>query len=92
MSEQAGGWVIPGDASDIPDISFAVGNSDTFFTISGQDLMFADNGDGTVFGAIQSRGDIDQDILGDVFLKRVFAVFDQTPGQPRIGFSQRPLV
>lgn len=91
MDERAGGWVIPSDATDIPDISFAVGNSRTFFTISGQDLLFADVGDGTVFGAIQSRGQIDQDILGDVFLKRVFAVFDQTPDQPRIGFSQRPL-
>ncbi|KZW03890.1 acid protease [Exidia glandulosa HHB12029] len=92
LDNTQGGWVIPSDATNIPEISFAVGTSDTFFTIAGEDLMFADVGNGTFFGAIQSRGQMDQDILGDVFLKRVFTVFDQTPDQPRIGFSQRPIV
>lgn len=102
------GWLLP--TSSRPDnVSFAVGQS--FFTISGEDLKFADAGKGMSFGAIQSRGQNKQDIFGDVrayldiilifpdclrsiikvFLKRVYAVFDQTPGHPRLGLGQRSL-
>ena len=100
------GWILPA-ASRPSNISFAVGK--TFYTISGEDLKFADAGHGMSFGAIQSRGQNKQDIFGDVnrcrltllfvllsatvqvFLKRVYAVFDQTPGHPRLGLGQRTL-
>jgi hypothetical protein len=90
LDNSAGGYVLPTDSTP-PNISFAVGTADNIFTIAGEDLKFADAGNGMSFGAIQSRGQNPQDILGDVCLKRVYAVFDQTPNNPRIGFGQRLL-
>jgi len=90
LNNSAGGWVVPSSASsNLPTIGFSVAG--TIYNIAPGDLLFSDNGDGTYFGAIQSRGQNPQDILGDVFLKRVYAVFDQTTGSPRIGFGQRDL-
>ncbi len=57
------GWTLPSNAN-CPDIAFSVGGK--FFAISGEDLKFADAGNGMSFGAIQSRGSNRQDILGDV--------------------------
>jgi hypothetical protein len=37
-------------------------------------LSFADAGSGMVYGGIQSRGDMTFDILGDTFLKGIYAV------------------
>ena len=66
LDNSAGGYVLPTDATP-PDLSFAVGTDGTFFTIPGEDLKFADAGNGMSFGAVQSRGSgIQQDILGDV--------------------------
>jgi len=83
-----GGWTFPSNATDLPSvISFAVGNN--MYGIPGSDLLFSDAGNGRAYGSIQSRGQASQDILGDVFLKRVYAIFDQSPGAPKIGFVQR---
>lgn len=89
LDNTQGGWVIPTStsSSSLPSVSFSVAG--TFYAIQGADLIFADVGNGTSFGSVQSRGQNPQDILGDVFLKRVYAVFDQTPGAPKIGFAQR---
>ncbi|KZT62028.1 acid protease [Calocera cornea HHB12733] len=87
LDHSEGGYVLPSD-SHPPDIYFAAG--DRYFGIPGTDLMFAPCGrKGYSFGAVQSRGGNKQDILGDVFLKRVYAVFDARDGKPRIGFGQR---
>ena len=40
-----------------------------------------------VYGSIQSRGDLTFDILGDAFLKSIYAIFDQ--GNKRVGCVQR---
>ncbi|KZT58433.1 acid protease [Calocera cornea HHB12733] len=89
MDAQAGGWVLPTNSTP-PNLSFGVGTSGLEFGIPGEDLKFADAGNGMSFGSVQSRGGNTQDILGDVFLKRVYAIFDQTPNAPKIGFVQRP--
>ena len=39
-----------------------------------KDFAFGDAGDGFTFGGVQSRGDLDFDIFGDVFLKSVYVV------------------
>ena len=39
-----------------------------------KDIAFSDAGDGYTFGGIQSRGNLDFDIFGDVFLKSVYVV------------------
>lgn len=68
------GWVFPSatTADQLPIVSFAVGSKQ--FIVQKEDLGFADAGNGTVYGGIQSRGDMTFDILGDTFLKGVYAV------------------
>ena len=64
--DEQGGYKFPTDAT-LPTITFAVG--DTQYTLNPQDLAFGDAGDGYTFGGVQSRGNMDFDIFGDVFLK-----------------------
>jgi hypothetical protein len=88
QSSQQQGWVFPKDTptESLPAVSFAVG--DKLFEVQKEDLAFQDLGDGTVYGGIQSRGDQqDFDILGDVFLRGIYAIFDQ--GNTRFGAVQR---
>lgn len=82
------GWVFPTstDLASLPQIQFAVGNN--LFTVNPEELPFQDLGDGTYYGGIQSRGDQDFDIFGDVFLRSVYAIFDQ--GNTQFGAIQRP--
>ncbi|KXL47577.1 MAG: hypothetical protein FE78DRAFT_536830 [Acidomyces sp. 'richmondensis'] len=78
------GWVFP-TSSAIPQIQLAVGS--TLFTLNPEDMKFQDLGDGTYYGGMQSRGDQDFDIFGDVFLRSIYAIFDQ--GNKRFGAVQR---
>ncbi|KAH9939961.1 acid protease [Amylocystis lapponica] len=83
-NSQQGGWVYPSSAT-IPEVSFAIG--DTSYTVNAVDFAFGDAGDGYTFGGIQSRGNLDFDIFGDVFLKSVYVVFNQ--GEKTVGLAQR---
>jgi Eukaryotic aspartyl protease len=68
------GYIFPTSttADKLPDVAFAVG--DNLFSVQKEDLAFADAGNGFVYGGIQSRGSNSFDILGDTFLKSVYAV------------------
>ena len=68
------GYTFPSDttADQLPVVTFAVG--DQQFTVQKEDLAFADAGNNMVYGGIQSRGDMSFDILGDTFLKSIYAV------------------
>jgi hypothetical protein len=68
------GWVFPTTVTvdDLPELKVAVG--DNQFVIQKEDLAFAPTGDGNWYGGVQSRGDNGFDILGDVFLKSIYAV------------------
>lgn len=81
------GWVFPiGTPVDkLPKVTFAVG--DKQFEVQKEDLGFAKVGNGMQYGGIQSRGDSKFDILGDTWLKAVYAIFDQ--GKKRLGCVQR---
>ncbi|KAF4541128.1 Peptidase A1 [Lasiodiplodia theobromae] len=81
------GYVFPSSvtADQLPEVSFAVGEK--LFVVQKEDLAFADAGNGFVYGGIQSRGDMTFDILGDTFLKGIYAIFDQ--GNKRFGAVQR---
>ncbi|KAK4997517.1 hypothetical protein LTR66_003068 [Elasticomyces elasticus] len=81
------GYVFPTNttAEQLPVVSFAVGGK--LFDVMKEDLAFADAGNGMVYGGIQSRGDMTFDILGDTFLKSIYAIFDQ--GNTRFGAVQR---
>ena len=73
------GWVFPSSttADQLPVVTFAVG--DTQFAVQKEDLGFADAGNGMVYGGIQSRGSMTFDILGDTFLKGIYAVSHPFP-------------
>lgn len=83
------GWVFPttSDLSTLPKIALSVG--DKLFQIKPGDFAFQDLNDGTTYGGIQSRGDQEFDVLGCVFLRCVYAIFDQ--GNARFGCTQRGL-
>jgi hypothetical protein len=72
--EDSQGYIYPADtaADKLPVISFAVG--DKQFVVQKEDLGFAQAKSGYVYGGIQSRGSMTMDILGDTFLKAIYAV------------------
>ncbi|CAI6092326.1 unnamed protein product [Clonostachys chloroleuca] len=77
------GYVFPTSvkAKDMPVFKVAVG--DKQFVIQAEDLAFAPAGNDTWYGGVQSRGEMPFDILGDTFLKSVYAIWDQ--GNKRFG-------
>lgn len=68
------GYIFPASttAAQLPVVTVAVGG--TQYTIQKEDLSFANAGNNMVYGGIQSRGTMTFDILGDVFLRCVYAV------------------
>ena len=68
------GYVYPSNTAvdKLPVVSFAVGGQQ--FALQKEDLGFADAGNGMTYGGVQSRGSMTFDILGDVFLKSIYAV------------------
>ncbi|KAF7310257.1 Acid protease [Mycena indigotica] len=84
FDQNQGGWMYP-STSTVPDIQFAIG--DTLYTLNAADFPFGDADDGFVFGGVQSRGSNPFDILGDIFLKSVYVVFNQ--GESTVGLAQR---
>ncbi|KAI2625915.1 acid protease [Hypoxylon sp. NC1633] len=69
-------------ADDLPEIKVAVGDKE--YEIQKEDLAFALTDDKkSWYGGIQSRGQMPFDILGDTFLKSVYAIWDQ--GNTRLG-------
>lgn len=81
-SNTAGGWIFP-CSSTLP--NFTVYISRALRTVPGQYMNYAPVGNGQCFGGIQSDAGIGMSILGDVFIKSQFVVFDV--GNVRIGFA-----
>ncbi|KAH6884931.1 aspartic peptidase domain-containing protein [Thelonectria olida] len=77
------GYVFPTStkATDLPEFKVAVGDKE--FLIQAEDLAFAPADKDNWYGAVQSRGSMTFDILGDAFLKSVYAIWDQ--GKQRFG-------
>ncbi|KAF7560946.1 hypothetical protein G7046_g3192 [Stylonectria norvegica] len=77
------GYVFPTSTkvADLPKFKVAVG--DKLYVIQPEDLAFAPADADHWYGGVQSRGSMDFDILGDVFLKSVYAIWDQ--GNKRFG-------
>lgn len=80
---QQQGYVFPSTvtADQLPTVEVDVGGK--MFAIQKEDLAFASAGNGMVYGGVQSRGSMPMDILGDTFLKGIYAIFDQ--GNMRFG-------
>jgi hypothetical protein len=83
------GYIFPANTTEdnLPVVAFDVGGQE--FSVQKEDLGFADAGNGMVYGGIQSRGTNPFDILGDVWLKSIYAVFDL--GNNQFGAVQRTL-
>ncbi|KAK7454309.1 hypothetical protein CaCOL14_005567 [Colletotrichum acutatum] len=81
--DQQQGYVFPTStkADDLPEFKVAVGDKE--FVIQKEDLAFAPASDGFWYGGVQSRGSNEFDILGDAFLKSIYAIWDQ--GNTRFG-------
>ncbi|KAI0849232.1 aspartic endopeptidase [Daldinia vernicosa] len=78
------GYIFPIDvkADDIPEVKVAIGDKE--YLIQKEDLAFALTDDKKYwYGGVQSRGMMPFDILGDTFLKSVYAIWDQ--GNRRLG-------
>ena len=73
-NDEQQGYVFPQTVTpdQLPIVKFAVGGQE--FAIPKESLAFADVGDGTWYGGVQSRGSMTFDILGDSFLKGIYAV------------------
>ncbi|KAK4162579.1 aspartic peptidase domain-containing protein [Cladorrhinum sp. PSN259] len=82
-SEKYQGYIIPKSTKvdELPEFSVAVGDKE--FVIQKEDLILADADDDNWYGGVQSRGQNPFDILGDTFLKSIYAIFDQ--GNSRFG-------
>ncbi|ERT03020.1 hypothetical protein HMPREF1624_01324 [Sporothrix schenckii ATCC 58251] len=61
-------------ADQLPAFSVAIG--DTQFFIQPEDFIYGDAQNGVYYGGFQSRGNLTFDILGDVFLKSIYAIWD----------------
>lgn len=68
------GYIYPANTTEdnLPVVKFDVGGQE--FAVMKEDLGFADAGNGMVYGGIQSRGNLTFDILGDTWLKGIYAV------------------
>lgn len=68
------GYIFPDNTTEanLPVVTFAVGGKQ--FAVQKEDLGFAEAKAGFVYGGIQSRGNMTFDILGDTFLKGIYAV------------------
>ncbi|KAI1178612.1 eukaryotic aspartyl protease [Nemania sp. FL0916] len=78
------GYIFPisTKAEDLPSFTVAVGDRE--YLIQKEDLAFAPTDDGkNWYGGVQSRGSLPFDILGDTFLKSIYAIWDQ--GNVRFG-------
>jgi aspergillopepsin I len=87
-------WTFPCDTV-MPDFHLGFGDGGGWFaTVPGKYINYSprseqEPGSTNCYGGIQDNGGLDFSILGDVFLKAVFAVFDRGGG--RIGFADKTL-
>jgi len=89
-SNTYGGWVFPcSSASSLPSLSIVIGGVKQ--TIPGSYINYApaDNAGTTCYGGVQPNTGIGLSILGDVFLKSKYVVFESSGSSPRLGIAQQ---
>ena len=87
-NSQQGGYTFKCSAT-LPNFNVAIGGAT--YTVPGSYINYTpiDSAGTTCFGGIQANTGIGFSIFGDIFLKSVFAVFDETQSSPRIGFAKQ---
>ncbi|KAF2864306.1 aspartyl protease [Piedraia hortae CBS 480.64] len=80
-----GGYIVPCDSRQLPAFNIQIGSQT--ISVPGYLLTYSPVGQGMCFGGIQPSQQRDFNIFGDIFLKAVYAVFDMTQDQPRLGFA-----
>ncbi len=88
-NDQTQGGYVFDCSTTLPDFHVSIGGK--VFTVPGSYVNFSPgtNGGSQCFGGIQANTGLGFTIFGDVFLKSVFAVFDQTQSSPRLGFAEQ---
>lgn len=84
MSYVAGGYTYPCSAT-LPD--FAVQIGDFMAVVKGEDMTYARTSATRCFGGLQGNSGGGLQILGDVFFKAYFAIFDG--GNRRFGIARQ---
>jgi len=82
---QQGGWTVPSDAT-LPSLSIQIG--DYTGTIDGSLMSFAPVSSSTNFGSLQTNESIGFSILGDIWFKSQFTVFESGTTN-RLGFAAK---
>jgi aspergillopepsin I len=88
LDSSQGGYTFPCSQTP-PDFNVAIGGKT--FTVPGANIKYApiSAGASTCFGGIQANTGIGFNIFGDVFLKAVYAIFDDSGSSPRLGFASQ---
>lgn len=84
-SRAYGGWVFPCGTS-LPNFTINIGSGS--FVIPGSYMNYAPIAQNVCFGGMQPNTGIGFSLLGDIFLKSVFAIWDQSQLTPRLGFAK----
>ncbi|OJI95785.1 hypothetical protein ASPVEDRAFT_119179 [Aspergillus versicolor CBS 583.65] len=74
--EDSQGYIYPSDTTEdkLPVVSLAVGEKQV--VVQKEDLGFAEAKSGYIYGGIQSRGTLQNDVLGSTLLNGIYAIFD----------------
>lgn len=83
-----GGYIFSCTAT-LPNFNVKIGSGT--FTVPGSYINYApiDSTGSQCFGGIQENTGIGFNIFGDIFLKSVYAIFDESQGSPRLGFAEQ---
>ncbi|KAK8190567.1 aspartic peptidase domain-containing protein [Phyllosticta capitalensis] len=74
-------------STDLPDFSLSLGGAKR--TVPGNYINYAKVDGNNCYGGIQSSSSIGLSIVGDIFLKSQYVVFDKTQSTPRLGWAQQ---
>ncbi|KAL1616188.1 hypothetical protein SLS56_011512 [Neofusicoccum ribis] len=81
-----GGYTFPCSAT-LPDFTLVIGGESR--TVPGDYINYSPIIASRCYGGIQRDTGIGFSIVGDIFLKSQYVVFDQSTGSPRLGFAQQ---
>lgn len=81
-----GGYTFP-CSTKLRNFSVAIGGKT--FVVPGSYINYAPASLTKCFGGIQSDQGLPFSIFGNIFLKTVYAIFDQTQSSPLIGFAEQ---